>query len=511
MENSNENSTFKKKRSLIFHPFLFPCFPVLFLLSINSGELTVQDAFIPILISASIGFVFWIVLRYFLDGKKAGLITSLFILLFVIYGNVHNILQSDSSDVSQFLGSNLVLGPIFLIIGIFGTIFFKKTRASIELNSIFNIIAISMIAVLIVTLMFSYTTNWAEIDDKLSDLIQEPILITNVEKKPDVFVIILDEFAGDIQLKMDFNYDLTPFNNDLKNRGFLMPDVSLANYPHSFLSFASTLNMGYLDNLVEDVDPDSKDFQLFIRYIDQNQVFRTFDSYGYKISVVGTSIGYGGTTDEHLCTFNERLLELRKNLVLTYLPITIFNEQLLSQFNRDKLECSFEYIENYESNGNQPHFVHTRLLLPHGPYIYDSEGNDVQRAPNVIPDKDGYFDQLKFAETKSLELIDSIQKRSPESVIIMYSDHGYREEIDQANLTDKDMIRAFNVISAVYFPDKDVDLPEKLSLVNLYRIFFNTYFDTDYEILEDKQIWYNNKIPKPYVHTDVTEKLNSLI
>ena len=93
----------------------------------------------------------------------------------------------------------------------------------------------------------------------------------------------------------------------------------------------------------------------------------------------------------------------------------------------------------------------------------------------------------------------------------MYSDHGYREEIDQANLTDKDMIRAFNVISAVYFPDKDVDLPEKLSLVNLYRIFFNTYFDTDYEILEDKQIWYNNKIPKPYVHTDVTEKLNSLI
>lgn len=510
MENSN-NSTFRKKRSLIIHPILFACFPVLFILSINSGELTAQDAFIPILISASIGFVIWISLRYFLGGKKAGLIASLFILLFVIYGNVHNILQSNSSDASQFLGSNLILGPIFLVIGILGIIFFKKTRASNELNSIFNIIAISMIAVLIVTLMFSYSTNWTDVDSILSDFVQEPIIINDIEKKPDVFVIILDEFAGKKQLELDFNYDLTPFNKELEKRDFFIPEVSLANYPHSFLSFASTLNMSYLDSFVENTDPNSKDMQLFIRFSDQNKVFKTFDSYGYKVSSIGSSIGYGGVTDEYLCTYGDRIFELRKNLVLTYLPVTVFNELLLSHFHRDKLECSFSYIENYESDKKQPHFVHTHLLLPHGPFIYDSEGNSVERDPNQKVDKEGYFGQLKFAEKKSLELIDSIQKRSPESVIIMYSDHGYRQEIDQANLTDEDLIRAFNVMTAVYFPDKDIDLPKQLSLVNLYRIFFNTYFDTDYEILEDRQIWYNNIIPTPYVHIDVTEKLNSLI
>ena len=109
-------------------------------------------------------------------------------------------------------------------------------------------------------------------------------------------------------------------------------------------------------------------------------------------------------------------------------------------------------------------------------------------------------------------MIDSVQERSPESVIIVYSDHGYRQEIiDQANPTDEDLIRGFNNISAIYFPDKDIAFPEKFSLVNLYRIFFNTYFDTDYEILEDRQIWYDNIIPKPYVHVDVTDRLNSFI
>jgi len=232
------------------------------------------------------------------------------------------------------------------------------------------------------------------------------------------------------------------------------------------------------------------------------------------LDTVGTPLGYtGDSIDEYLCThLGEIHTELRKNLVLTYLPISYFNDQLLLHPNRERVECIFSYIENYESDGKQPHFVHSHLMLPHGPYIYDSEGNDVSRDPNLKVDKEGYLDQLIFTERKILEIIDSIQKRSPESVIIVYSDHGYRQEINQANPTDEDLIRGFNNISAMYFPGKDIDVPEKLSVVNLYRIFFNTYFDTDYEILEDRQIWYKNlPRPYPYVHIDVTDRLNSLI
>jgi hypothetical protein len=46
--------------------------------------------------------------------------------------------------------------------------------------------------------------------------------------------------------------------------------------------------------------------------------------------------------------------------------------------------------------------------------------------------------------------------------------------------------------------------------VNIFRIFFNEYFEADYELLEDKQIWY---IPtKPYTnHIDMADRLDSII
>ena len=39
--------------------------------------------------------------------------------------------------------------------------------------------------------------------------------------------------------------------------------------------------------------------------------------------------------------------------------------------------------------------------------------------------------------------------------------------------------------------------------VNIFRIFFNTYFDTEFPILEDKKFWYQPT--KPYDFIDVTE------
>ena len=119
-----------------------------------------------------------------------------------------------------------------------------------------------------------------------------------------------------------------------------------------------------------------------------------------------------------------------------------------------------------------------------------------------------YIDQVIFTEKKSLEMIDSIQKQNPESIIIIFSDHGMRGTITSwENPTDKDLIRGFNNISALYFPDKEIEIPKKLSLVNIFRIFFNEYFDTHYEILEDRHIWYEEK---PFINKDVTNRLNSL-
>ena len=95
------------------------------------------------------------------------------------------------------------------------------------------------------------------------------------------------------------------------------------------------MSMDYLDSIVEEADPNSKDFQLFIQLTDRSIVLRMFDSYEYKVTTlnsVAPVLGYTGkNVDEYLCThFGEISIELRKKLVLTYMPITYFNDQLLS-------------------------------------------------------------------------------------------------------------------------------------------------------------------------------------
>ena len=165
------------------------------------------------------------------------------------------------------------------------------------------------------------------------------------------------------------------------------------------------------------------------------------------------------------------------------------------------MRTAFAEIPNFEKDNKIPNFYYAHLLLPHAPYIYNEQGERVTFSGNAN-DKNAYLEQLIFTNKKMLELIDSIQSRSPDSVIIIVSDHGYRPDINWENPKNIDYIRGFNIIHAFYYPDKEVELPDDSSNVNVFRIFFNLYFDTDYDILENRHIWY--LIEQPYNFTEIS-------
>ena len=90
-----------------------------------------------------------------------------------------------------------------------------------------------------------------------------------------------------------------------------------------------------------------------------------------------------------------------------------------------------------------------------------------------------------------------------EPIIIIMSDHGLGFDVNWKE-PDSEMIeRRLSNFSAYYFPfDKQDRLYDEISPVNAFRKVFNTYFDTDYKILEDKMYWSNSG--KPYDFTDVS-------
>ena len=70
-----------------------------------------------------------------------------------------------------------------------------------------------------------------------------------------------------------------------------------------------------------------------------------------------------------------------------------------------------------------------------------------------------------------------------------------------------DVLQRLRIFDAIYFPDEDKreQLKNDRTSVNTFRTVFNSYFDSDYEILEDKMYWGWNK--KPYYFEEVTDFL----
>jgi hypothetical protein len=485
-----------------FHTFLFSLLPVLFLFQYNIHELQVEDIIIPLLFSLGITTIAFFILKFFVGYKKSSLLVSWFLILFSIHGNLHIFLLTHDDVSLNVFGKNIVLGPIFLTIFIVGIISLIKTKSLDDKTSVANVMALTIVLFLGINIAAYVVEN--PVDLSASGFVDMTLPVSNIEKKPDVYLFLLDEYAGKAQLKEDFNYDLSNFENELKQRGLLVPEKSYSNYPTTLISEAALLNMNYFDFLTAEVGPDSKDRRLVYKIIDQNNVMKLFKKNGYKITSFYGGEGAKGDpllVDTKLCNIGLIDYDLLKNLVNTYVPISYFNDNILFRNQYEKLECAFTEIPNFEKDNKIPNFYYAHLLLPHAPYIYNEQGERVTFSGNPN-DKNAYLEQLIFTNKKMLELIDSIQSRSPDSVIIIVSDHGYRPDINWENPKNIDYIRGFNIIHAFYYPDKEVELPDDSSNVNVFRIFFNLYFDTDYEILENRHIWY--LIDQPYNFIEIS-------
>ena len=493
-------------KNSVVHPFLFSLFPILFIFQYNIHEVPLQDIFWPLFFSFIIALGLWVILRFFIGGKKSGLIVSLIIMLFVIYGNLHTFILNSGSQFT-FLGSNMIMGTVFSILLIVGIIYFVKTKRILDnANSITNTIGLGMVGILVISIAVYYYEN--PVDYSTTYFSDIPSTANNVPIKPDIYLLIFDEYAGNISLKNYFNYDNTNFLKKLESKGFYVPVVSYSNYPNTDLSLPSTFNMGYLDFLTEELGKDSRDRRLVQELRDDNLMMKVLKLHGYKITSFYGGLGAVGNTNlvsEKLCSFGTINTDLRKNLVLTYLPISYFNTVLLEIHQKEKLECMFSTVPEIKGSEETPVFVIGQFRLPHEPFIYDSEGN-LLKTEKHWSDKQAYLDQLIYTSNKILELVDKISENNTrDPIIIVMSDHGYRSEIDWENPSNENYIAGFDNLAAYYLPNQMDNLPETISSVNIFRIIFNSYLGTEFEMLEDRQVWYDPQ--RPFDFTDVTDKL----
>jgi len=497
-------------KNFIIFPVLFAVFPILFLFTNNLHILDLGQLVLPLIVVGILSIFFWIILGLKLKNyRKSGIIVSIFFILFFSYGHLSNSLDGFIIDNIE---RNIFLGISYFLVFSILTYFFIKTKRNLKnLTSIANVVAVAIIAITVVNFINFDTTvqNSFEVE-KFDNFIPSEF---NIEKYLDIYYIILDGHADLQTLKNIYNYDNSSFLEYLETNEFIIPQKSFSNYPATFMSLASSLNMEYISEQ-NSMKLDSKDRSLLYRLIDENKIMKYFKSRGY--TTFSFNSGWDATmfvkeADVNLCGgsyFNTPFIVKIFSLSILNPVYTMFFES----DSRERVLCAFSEIPQITIQTDTPVFVFAHILIPHSPYIFGPNGEKVspetlEMGLSTWENKKGYLDQVKFVDKKIKEVVGKILDNSETSpIIIIQSDHGSAytmnwEDPDQYMLQER-----FSILNAYYLPSGGEEIVyDGITPVNTFRQLLNYYFDEKYELLDDKS--YYSNYDRPYDFKDVTEML----
>jgi hypothetical protein len=99
-------------------------------------------------------------------------------------------------------------------------------------------------------------------------------------RKPNIYLIIADEYAGRQELKDFFSFDNAPFENELRKRNFYVVPNPNSNYNYTPYSMASLFSMNYLKGITNksnDIDNRNTSYRL----INKNDLVKILKKTGY--------------------------------------------------------------------------------------------------------------------------------------------------------------------------------------------------------------------------------------
>lgn len=329
--------------------------------------------------------------------------------------------------------------------------------------------------------------------------------------RPDIYYIILDAYASNEVLKNIFSYDNIEFTRFLESKGFKVAPQARSNYSQTALSLSSSLNMKYINYLVNSLGENSINRVVLTNMIKDNQVFKFLKSEGYK--TINFSSGWSATDRNRFADINVfcvRGNDVSTNLLLTTM-LRPFENMFMNENKRQRVLCTFSRLANINKEVKGPIFTLAHIVFPHPPFIFGPNGESVDYSKikngDDYSNKEGYINQVKFVNKEVEKLVRKLTTdKSHLPIIVIQADHGsastpglYGSTGYYPQLVQERM----RPMVATLLPGKNNFIPDSVTPVNIFRLIFNNYFNTKYQILENKI--YFSTYAKPYKFVDVTE------
>ncbi|MFC1965904.1 hypothetical protein ACFLWI_03015 [Chloroflexota bacterium] len=496
------------KKLFVFHPFLFAIFPILFLFAYNMDEVPAIDILLPILVIITATFILFFLLRLITKSyNKIGIITSSFLILFFSYGHVQALIFSLVGE--GFIASNYLWGSIWVLLFIAVAYFVIKNRSRFyTFTKFLNIVATTLIIISLVSIGI-YGIKAGNL--KVEEINQEGngLSLGSSDNLPDIYYIILDGYARETTLTEIYNYDNSEFIDYLTSKGFYVASKSRSNYSWSVLSLASSLNMEHINYLSDVVGTEQRDMTVPYEMMQNNRVSRLLKHIGYRYIYIASEWAPKGIrkyADVYMpqeTLFGINMTNFTRYLVkTTALAPFVYRYRFISSANaRDSVLYAFDTLADIP-NIKGPTFVVCHILPPHPPFVFDRNGNPTAAyftGEESWKDKEGYIGQVIFVNNKVNALLDEILSKSDVApVIILQGDHGPasagQTSTAYTGLTKTEVDERMNILNAYFLPNNDNHvLYQSITPVNTFRLVFNLYFGTNYNLLEDECYYSTNE------------------
>lgn len=474
---------------------LLPLFFVFHGYTENYDFIPVKDALLLVLVfllsSCVIGMIPWFIYR---NLSKAALVSFYVMSFYFFFGYLYDNLYS--IDPRGFFSKYSVIISFFSLGFIVLFIFLFRYKGSlIRLNYIFNVFFVCLLLVDMVWLSM-------KIIDKpkpLNPHFAKTFTLCDSCSRPDIYLIVADEYAGDRQLKEAMNFDNNNFKEQLRKSGFCTP-TSISNYNFTPFSIASMLQMEYLSN-IEGSNTDHNDLSLCYNNIRENHVFRFLALHGYRFynysifdihdqpSILGSSVLPERTK---FITAQTLFNRFEKDILFNIagrLGIQFKTKRLLLAYHSNiKAIDSIKAVVHKKSS--VPKFVYTHLIMPHFPYYFTKSGamrpiSEIEFGKEVDTAK--YLEYVQYTNNVLLNIINEIMAKSAHPpIVILVSDHGFREDS-----FGNQKYQFMNQL-CVYLPDHHYQpFYNGISNVNLFRVLFNTEFNQKFQLLADSTHYIN--------------------
>ena len=456
----------------------------------NYDFVPVKDALLltGIYLGASLVFsgLLWLLYRNF---TKANLAAFCIMAYHFFFGSVHDLLKKIGANT--FISKWSFILPVSAILFIVLFVVLKKRKKPlVKLTGYLNLLLLLLLVVDLVMLTGKvYKNN--------SQTYTLPPYMGDCRDcdRPDIYFIVMDEYAGNKELKELFNFDNGAFLSKLDSMGFHTMPASKSNYNYTPFSVASTLNMDYLQ--LSGSNRAQPDLTYCYESIKDNKVLHFLGRQGYTFynySVFDFE-GQPARVSETFLPAKTRLItaqtflhrfdkEIRFNLVSRWKSKK--NQRIITYANKHNNRNIYDLTWKIaEQKTDRPRFVYTHLMMPHYPYYFDRngtersyesllEGNQVNKA--------AYIEYLQYTNQRLGALLEHILRSAAKPpLIVLMGDHGFRH-FEQPVANDYYFLN----LATVHLPSKNYSaFNDSLTNVNLFRVVLNTAFKQNMPLLRD--------------------------